>query len=132
MCREPADKMNTYIQVLKKYAVFNGRAARKEYWMYGVINAVIYLTLSAVLGFIGGEKGSLHLIAVVYLLATACPSIGVGVRRLHDTGKSGWWMLTTFIPFVGSFVLLALMVPKGTTGDNQYGPDPLQTAITAN
>lgn len=81
--------MNTYIQVLKKYAVFNGRAARKEYWMYGVINAVIYLTLSAVLGFIGGEKGSLHLIAVVYLLATACP-------------------------------------------DNQYGPDPLQTAITAN
>jgi len=111
--------MDWYVEVLKKYVEFNGRARRKEYWMFFLINFVIALALGvvdAVLGF--GLLGGL------YALAVLLPSLAVTVRRLHDTGRTGWWILIGLIPLIGIIVILIFMVLEGQPGDNAYGPDP--------
>lgn len=111
--------MDWYVGVLKKYVEFNGRARRKEYWMFFLINFVIALALGvvdAVLGF--GLLGGL------YALAVLLPSLAVTVRRLHDTGRTGWWILIGLIPLIGIIVILIFMVLEGQPGDNAYGPDP--------
>lgn len=110
--------MNWYLAVLKKYAVFEGRAARTEYWMFVLFNLIVYIVLSLV-GRILGLHGAL---AGLYSLAVLLPNIGVGIRRLHDTDHSGWWLLIAFVPVVGWLVLLYFMVLDSTPGDNQYGP----------
>ena len=81
--------MNWYLDVLKKYAVFsNGRSRRKEYWMFFLINIIIAI----VLGFIEGIMGGPGIISSLYSLAVLLPEIGVSIRRLHDTNRSGWWL----------------------------------------
>ena len=118
--------MNWYIQVLKKYAVFSGRARRKEYWMFVLFNiifAVVAVILDNILGtsFQGAGYGLFYLL---YGLAVIIPSIAVGVRRLHDTDRSGWWLLICLIPIIGGIWLIVLLATAGTAGENKYGADP--------
>lgn len=112
--------MNWYLEVLKKYAVFNGRARRKEYWMFVLFNVII----GFVLGFIEGLFGGPGIIGLLYSLAVLIPGIAVAVRRLHDTGRSGWWFLIAFVPIIGAIVLLVFMVQDSEPGQNQYGVNP--------
>ena len=118
--------MNWYLEVLKKYAVFSGRARRKEYWYFVLFNTLI----SIVLGIIDGATGSfspeagMGLLGGIYTLAVLIPGIAVSVRRLHDTGRSGWWLLIVLVPLIGAIVLLVFMVQNSQTDENQYGNNP--------
>lgn len=112
--------MNWYLEVLQKYAVFGGRARRKEYWMFALINAIIGIILGLVEKRIGGPG----VIGGVYSLAILIPAIAVSVRRLHDTGRSGWWLLISLVPLVGAIILLVFMVTDSTPGENQFGANP--------
>jgi uncharacterized membrane protein YhaH (DUF805 family) len=116
--------MNWYLDVLKKYAVFTGRARRQEYWMFILFNFIAYL----ILGFVEGLLGLTGVISSLYGLAVLLPSIGVGIRRLHDTNRSGWWLLIGLVPCVGFIVLIVFFAQDGTPGDNQYGPNPKAAA----
>lgn len=112
---------------LKKYADFTGRSRRKEYWSFFLlclVGAVVLSLVDGILGMggmIGGVYGPL---TTLFLLALLVPSIAVGIRRLHDTDRSGWWILIALVPFVGGLILLVFYVLEGTRGPNQYGPDP--------
>ncbi len=112
--------MNWYIGVLKKYAEFNGRARRKEYWMFILFNMII----TFVIALVEGLAGSPGFLSMIYGLAVLLPAIGVTIRRLHDTDRTGWWILIAFIPLVGAIVLLVFMVMDSNPGDNQHGPNP--------
>jgi len=117
--------MNWYFQVLKKYAVFDGRAGRKEYWYFVLFNVII----GFVLGLIEGLAGitleiGFGVLSLIYTLAVLLPSIGVSVRRLHDTGRSGWWLFIGLIPFIGGIIIFIFMVGGSQEGTNQYGPSP--------
>ncbi len=110
--------MNYYIAVLKKYAIFTGRAGRAEYWYFFLFNILIIIGLMIIeilLGF-NSNSGS-GLMVNLYQLAVIIPSIAVGIRRMHDVNKSGWFIL---IPIYN----LVLAVTAGTRGDNKYGPEP--------
>ncbi len=107
--------MNWYLKVLKQYADFNGRARRKEYWMFFLFNTIISYGLT--FGAIAVEIPSLAIVANIYSLAVLIPAIAVAVRRMHDVGKSGWYCL---IPIYN----LILACTDGDKGPNEYGPDP--------
>ncbi|MEV5731925.1 DUF805 domain-containing protein [Streptomyces sp. NPDC014940] len=111
--------MHWYIDVLKKYAVFSGRARRQEYWMFFLFNIIISIVLAIVDAAIGS-----NVLAGIYALATLLPGLGVAVRRLHDTGRSGWWILIGFIPLVGAIILIVFLATEGKPETNQYGPNP--------
>jgi uncharacterized membrane protein YhaH (DUF805 family) len=118
--------MNWYLTVWKKYAVFSGRARRKEYWFFLLFNIIITIALFMVDGAIGtlSVNGGIGLLSGIYSLAVLIPSLAVGIRRLHDTDRSGWWLLIGLIPVIGSVAILVLMVLGGTPGDNRFGTDP--------
>ncbi|MCU0607689.1 MAG: DUF805 domain-containing protein [Candidatus Edwardsbacteria bacterium] len=110
--------MDVYIAVLRKYAVFEGRAGRREYWTFFLINIVAGFALGFVEGLIGFDRTSgSSVLGNLYTLAVLVPSIAVGVRRMHDVGKSGWYLL---VPIYN----LILACTAGEEGDNQYGPVP--------
>jgi len=113
---------------LKKYADFTGRARRKEYWMFVLLVLVVSFVIGMVEGVLGltGTVAMYGPLSLLFGLAILVPSIAVGVRRLHDTGRSGWWMLVGLIPIIGSIVLIVFFVLEGTRGPNEYGPDPLE------
>ncbi len=117
--------MNWYLGTLKQYAVFSGRARRKEYWFFVLFNVLISIVLSIIDGITGTLSMELGLgvLSGLYTLAVLIPSIAVSVRRLHDTGRSGWWLLIAFIPLIG-LVLLVFMLLDGQAQENKYGPDP--------
>lgn len=123
--------MNWYLEALKKYVVIDGRARRKEYWFF----VLFYIIIVFVLGFIDGMTGissglyGVGLLSSIFALAMIIPSITVGVRRLHDTDRTGWWILLAFIPLIGGIWLLILFVLDSTPGDNKYGPNP-QEVVT--
>jgi len=121
--------MSWYLEVLKKYAVFSGRARRKEYWMFVLFNMIIALVLAFIDGAAGlaGETGIGPLYSL-YCLAVLIPAIAVGVRRLHDTNHSGWWFFILLVPFIGAIVLLVFFVQDSQAGDNKYGPNPKTSA----
>ncbi|MDX6381746.1 MAG: hypothetical protein QOI57_2770 [Rubrobacteraceae bacterium] len=125
--------MNCYLEVLKKYAVFSGRARRKEYWMFFLFNLIITLVLALIDSLTGtfSSQAGLGLLSGLYSLAVLIPSIAVTVRRLHDTGRSGWWILLGLIPIIGGIILLIFMVLDSEPGENQYGPNPKATTATA-
>ena len=125
--------MNWYLEVLKKYAVFSGRARRKEYWMFFLFNLIITLVLALIDSLTGtfSSQAGLGLLSGLYSLAVLIPSIAVTVRRLHDTGRSGWWILIGLIPVIGGIILLIFMVLDSEPGENQYGPNPKATTATA-
>jgi uncharacterized membrane protein YhaH (DUF805 family) len=118
--------MNWYLEVLKKYAVFNGRARRKEYWYFLLFNIIVSIVLAViddVTGSFSPEAG-MGLLGGIYTLAVLIPSIAVSVRRLHDTERSGWWLLIGLIPLIGAIVLIVFMVQDSKPGQNQYGANP--------
>ncbi|MFB4423190.1 DUF805 domain-containing protein [Streptomyces sp. QL37] len=111
--------MNWYLAVLKNYAGFGGRARRKEYWMFVLFNFIAAVVLSVL-----GLAIDSQIPYIIYLLAVIIPTIAVVVRRLHDTGRSGWWILISFVPLVGGIILLVFMCTEGAREVNEYGPNP--------
>ncbi len=110
--------MNWYLEALKKYAVFGGRARRKEYWMFFLFNLIIALALGVVEGLLGiAPQSDRSVLVSIYQLAVLLPAIAVGVRRMHDTDHSGWWLL---FPIVN----LIFAIQEGQRGDNRFGADP--------
>jgi uncharacterized membrane protein YhaH (DUF805 family) len=121
--------MRWYLAVLKNYAVFSGRARRKEYWLFGLFNVMITLVLAAIDGSAGLiNADGLGPLSGFYILATFIPGLAVSVRRLHDTDHSGWWLLIALVPFFGPIALLVFMVRDGQPCYNHFGPDPKETA----
>ncbi|MEV6414281.1 DUF805 domain-containing protein [Kribbella sp. NPDC051718] len=119
--------MQWYTDVIKKYAEFSGRARRKEYWMFVLFNAIIGIVLSIIDLVIGtkfGPNDSVGVLSGLYSLAVLVPGLAVSWRRLHDTGRSGWWYLINLVPCVGWIVFLVFAIQEGNAGDNAYGPDP--------
>lgn len=116
--------MNWYIDVLKKYTVFSGRAHRQEYWMFILFNIIISLAIA----FVEQIAGIPGIFSVLYTLAVLLPSIAVGIRRLHDTDRSGWWLLIALVPILGALVLLVFFVQDSKAGSNEYGPNPKTAA----
>ncbi len=117
--------MHWYLEVLRKYTVFSGRARRKEYWIFVLISSVVVVLSSVIderMGWTLGED--VGFFSTLYGVAVIVPSIALTVRRLHDTDRSGWWLLLGLIPLIGSIVLLVFMILKGIEGDNRFGPDP--------
>jgi uncharacterized membrane protein YhaH (DUF805 family) len=115
--------MYWYLEVLKKYAVFSGRARRREYWMFFLVNFIVGLVLAVI-----GRVLDLEILQYLYSLAVLLPGLGVSVRRLHDTGRSGWWLLISLVPLIGAIVLLVFLVSDSQPDTNQYGPNP-KTAV---
>jgi uncharacterized membrane protein YhaH (DUF805 family) len=119
--------MNWYKQaLLQNYATFSGRARRKEYWYFALGNVLAIVLLTVVDLSLGTYNEELEIGAFsgLYLLAVLIPSIAVGVRRLHDTGRSGWWLLLSAVPLVGALVILYFTVLDSEPGANEYGPNP--------
>lgn len=118
--------MNWYLAAMRNYANFDGRARRREYWFFALFNtifAVVAMILDNVLGLTKATSGFSPLYAF-YFLATLVPSLAVLVRRLHDTGKSGWYVLVAFIPFIGGIWLFILSILDSDPYENGYGPSP--------
>ncbi len=109
---------------LRKYAVFTGRARRKEYWFF----VLFYLLIAIGLGFIDSVLGlgseEFGLLSGLFGLAMVVPAFAVAIRRMHDTGRSGWWVLVNFIPLVGWLIFIWFATRDGEPGPNAYGPDP--------
>ena len=120
--------MSWYLEALKKYAVFSGRARRMEYWYFVLFNLIVAFVLALIDTLLGTTTGvsSFGLLSGIYGLAVLIPTLAVLVRRLHDIDRTGWWILINLIPLVGTIVLLVFALTPGTPGSNQYGPDPKQ------
>ena len=112
--------MNWYLKVLKNYVGFEGRARRTEYWMFVLFNFLAAIVLAIFEYLLGLES----VLTVLYSLAIILPSLAVAVRRLHDTGRSGWWVLINLVPLVGGIILLVFMCLDSQEGENQYGVNP--------
>ncbi len=141
--------MEWMLMPLRRYADFSGRSRRKEYWMFALLNFIIYTVLYVIMlsamgpslteammqaeagmepvqpsaGMMAGV-GIVGMILGIYSLAVFIPSLAVMVRRFHDQDKSGWFVLLAFIPLIGGIILLVFMCLEGTRGDNRFGPDP--------
>ena len=113
--------MQWYLAVLKNYVGFSGRARRKEYWMFTLINAIVGAIINVIQLILGLE---LPYLSMLYLLATFLPVLALAIRRLHDTDRSGVWALLFLVPFIGWLVLLVFFCTEGNSGSNRYGNDP--------
>jgi len=123
--------MKWYLKALKQYADFNGRARRKEYWMFYLfytISVILAVILDNLLNLNFGNTGT-GLIYVLYNIAIFLPVTAVTVRRLHDVGKSGWMIFILLIPIIGAIWLLILLLTQGTPGENKYGINPKEISI---
>lgn len=137
--------MNWMLLPLKRYAQFSGRARPKEFWMFFLFILICLIALSFIEAALGlgtserwavregwnasaGFRNSGGPLTVLFLLAIFIPYLAVAVRRLHDTDRSGWWLLIGLIPFIGSLILLIFFVMGGTRGPNRFGPDPFEAA----
>lgn len=121
----------------KRYADFDGRSSRREYWMFQLLFVLVFLVIGGV--FIAFDSRGVTSIGpslledaggvalAIFFLGSLIPQLSVTVRRLHDQDKSGWYYLINFIPYVGGLIMLVFMCTRGTDGENQYGPDPLNS-----
>lgn len=126
--------MEWMIMPLKRYADFSGRSRRQEYWMFFLLQMIIYVVLITALVAIAVTNGDqqeppvafwiLVGVAVLVVLGLFIPNLAVQVRRMHDQNQSGWMILLGFIPYVGGIVMLVFMCIDGTRGPNKYGEDP--------
>lgn len=136
--------MHWYFAVLKKYAIISGRARRKEFWLYMLVNWIVGIVLLGLFGVLFalafpvlrskavGPGDILLLLTAyyfiflgdLYYMATVVPSVAVGVRRLHDTDLSGWWLLIGLVPVIGPIILIVLMARDSTPGENRFGLNP--------
>ena len=113
--------------VLERFAQFSGRAGRAEYWWFVLANFIITLVLSA----LSRASWLFAVVSLGYSIAVLVPSIAVGIRRLHDTGRSGWWLLIILVPLVGIIVLVVFLATDGAPGPNRYGPPPPREPLAA-
>ena len=116
--------MQWYLEVLKKDAVFEGRAHRTEFWMFVLVSLIVSIILGVIDGLIGSYGSAGGLLQGLYSLAVLIPSLAVGARRLHDIDRSGWWLLLGLIPIVGIIILIVWFATEGKPGTNTYGPNP--------
>ena len=118
--------MKYFLYCLQHYADFNGRARRSEYWYFVLFNFIVSILIGLSLGVIAGLLNVPALVYLAYLwsLAVFIPSLAVSVRRLHDIGRSGWWLLLSLIPLVGAIILILWHCTDSQPGANQYGPNP--------
>ena len=118
--------MKEFLSCIKdKYVCFSGRARRREYWMFYLFYMIFYIASTVVGGIVNHLVGSIGMVLpVLFILAMILPSIGVFFRRLHDTGRSGWWWLIGLVPFVGGIILLVFMCLDSQPGENRFGPNP--------
>ena len=122
--------MNWYLHVLKNYATFSGRARRKEYWMFFLISALISIVLTLLDILLGtySMEYEAGLFSGLYSLLILIPSIAVVVRRLHDSDRSGWWILISLIPLIGVIVLFVFICLDSQPGTNRFGANPKEAA----
>ena len=122
--------MSWYVAVLKKFAEFRGRARRKEYWMFTLFNSLfVSAIVIAELALGLASESGFGPLSTLYVLIVLIPGLAVGVRRLHDTGRSGWWLLIGAIPLIGGLILLIFTVQDSQDGDNEYGPNPKAATV---
>ncbi len=122
--------MEYFMKAMQEYATFTGRATRREYWMFVLFQIIFSLMLYA-LTIVGAVSESQTLMIIgsvllgIYILATFIPSLAAAVRRLHDTGRSGWFYFIAFVPVVGGIILIVFLASEGQHGPNKWGPNPL-------
>ena len=119
--------MNYFIDCLtKKYACFSGRARRQDYWLFVLFNIIAGIIVGVISGVLVSVTNvtAFAFLGTIYNLAVLIPSFAVLFRRLHDTGRSGWWWLIAFIPLIGIIVLIVFCCLDSQPGENQYGPNP--------
>ncbi len=112
--------MSSYLAVLRNYTGFSGRASRTEFWMFTLVNFVI----GVILYLLFFAAHALVVLLIVYDLGVLLPSLAVGFRRLHDTNRSGRWLLLDLIAVIGAIVLLVFFCTDSNPGDNRYGQNP--------
>lgn len=117
------DFMTAVKHVFANYANFSGRARRSEYWWFYLFNMIVNVVAQTVDAAIG-----LPILTIIAFLALIVPGIAVGVRRMHDVGRSGWWLLILLVPLVGFILVIYWFVQRGTVGPNEYGSDPYDAA----
>lgn len=125
--------MSWYLQALKRWSDFNGRSRRKEYWMFLLFNVIVSIVLGIIDMLIGtySMNTGVGVLSGVYMLVVLIPGIAVTIRRLHDTGRSGWWILIALVPIIGGIWLLVLMFLDSQKESNQWGPSPKYGAAAA-
>ncbi len=119
--------MKWFIKCIKQYADFKGRARRKEYWMFTLFYLLFLLPLALLVGIEIGleiEVPIFTILFVLFIFALIVPTYAVTVRRLHDTGRSGWWILINFIPYIGGIWLFVLTCLDSKPGTNKWGDNP--------
>ncbi len=116
---------------MKQYADFNGRARRKEYWMFTLFNLIFGIAAALIDNVLGTTTGVLPYGAfyLIFSLVVLIPGLAVSVRRLHDVDKSGWMLLIALIPLIGAIWLFVLLVTDSKPGENEYGPNPKEAAL---
>jgi len=122
--------MRWFLRALKKYADFEGRARRREYWFFSLFSMIgLWLSFLVDLAFGMGYEGTWFggPTSILYQMALFVPSVAVSIRRLHDTGRNGWWLAVVAVPVVGAVALLVFCASDGRPGANQYGPNPKES-----
>jgi|ERR1700722_11313021 uncharacterized membrane protein YhaH (DUF805 family) len=126
--------MNYFLEALGKYAVFAGRSRRSEYWFFVLFSCLIAVALALaglyVAGVTGGPPTLAEYLVDLFSLLIFLPSLAVSVRRLHDVGMSGWWVLLNLVPF-GSLVVMGFSLQDSQSGDNKYGPNPKEVTASS-
>lgn len=112
--------MQWYLKALQNYVGFQGRARRTEYWMFILFSVIVSFVISLIDSLVGLSP----ILTYIYSLAVLLPSLAVLARRLHDTGRSGWWILIALIPLVGSIILIVFTCQDSQPNDNKYGKNP--------
>ena len=128
--------MNLMLQPYRKYFDFNGRARRSEYWLFVLFMAMVVIVLEALVAVValsrqGVSQHGAILGFMAFFLLSMIPLLALKFRRLHDTGRSAWWLLIGLVPALGALVLLVFFLLDGTAGPNRYGPDPKRRGATA-
>jgi len=116
--------MEHYMNALRSYADFSGRNRRKAFWMFMLINFIF----SLLTGVIDGITDTMF-VSSIYSLALFIPGLSIGARRLHDTGRSGWWQLLWLVPVIGWIVLIVFLAQDSHEGENDFGPNPKELAV---
>jgi uncharacterized membrane protein YhaH (DUF805 family) len=114
---------NWYVDAFKKYATFHGRASREAFWTFCVFNgliSILFLFIDSLLI----SKQLFGVFSLIYGVIVLSPSLALGARRLHDSGRSGWWLLVALVPYIGVLINFVFMVLDSDPGTNQYGPNP--------
>ena len=118
--------MSWFMISLRNYAVFSGRSQRSEYWYFALFYLIFYVVLAVLDGLTGtlDVQSGIGLFTGIFALGLLLPSLAVSVRRLHDTGRSGWWLLIGIIPLIGTIVLIVFLAQDGEPSANRFGANP--------